>query len=164
MRSMYGMVVLLHVLGAFGFVLAHGASVFVAFRLRSERDRSRIAALLELSSGGINVMYIALLVMLLAGVVAGFMGDHWGRLWIWVALGTLVVVIAAMYLLATPYYGRMRVAAGASVPAQVAARLQPPPTAAELDGLATSNRPYTLAAIGGIGLVIIVWLMLAKPV
>ncbi len=163
MPAMYGLLVFIHVLGAFLFVLAHGASMLVSFRLRSERDPVRQAVLFELSSTGINMMYVGLVILLLAGIAAGFVGGHWGRGWIWAALGTLVVVMAVMYSVATPFYGRMRAAAGAPVPDQVVARMKPPPTAADLDALATSNRPFVLAAVGGIGLGLIVWLMLSKP-
>ena len=116
---MYGVVVLLHVLGAFAFVMAHGVSMFIGFRLRSERDPARQVLLFELSSPGMRLMYLGLGVLLLAGILAGFLGELWGRLWIWAALGTLVVVIAVMYSVATPFYGRMRAAAGAPVPDQV---------------------------------------------
>jgi hypothetical protein len=160
---MYGIVVLFHVLGAFAFVMAHGVSMVAAFRLRGERDPARQAQLLELSGDSVGLMYIGLAVLLVAGILAGFMGGHWGRLWIWVALGTLVTVIVVMYAVATPYYGRMRAAAGVPGSEQMAARLKPPPTADDLAGLATSSRPFVLAAVGGIGLVVLVWLMLAKP-
>jgi Predicted integral membrane protein (DUF2269) len=160
---MYGLVVLLHVLGAFAFVAAHGVSMITAFQLRGERDRARQAALLEASGTGVGVMYIGLLLLLLAGIVAGFMGGHWGRGWIWASLGTLVVVIAAMYVVATPFYGRMRTAAGLPGSAEQAAKYKPPVTEADLDQLAASNRPVVLAIVGGIGLVVIVWLMILKP-
>jgi len=75
----------------------------------------------------------------------------------------LVVVMGVMYAVATPFYGRMRVAAGAPVPDQIAARYGASVTEADLEALATSNRPMWLAAVGGIGLVVIIWLMLAKP-
>ncbi len=160
---MYGLMVFLHVLGAFVFVLAHGASILVAFRLRTEREAGRVAALLELSSLGISVMYVGLAVLLLAGVTAGFMGDHWGRGWIWAAIGILVAVAVAMYAMGTTFYVRMRLAAGAEVPAPLARRYDPPPTAADLGPMLASNRPLILAAIGGTGLVLIIWLMVAKP-
>lgn len=163
MRRMYGIVVLLHVLGAFAFVLAHGVSMVVSFRLRGERDAARQAQLLELSGMGVGLMYIGLAVLLVAGVAAGFLGNHWGRGWIWAALAVLVVVIAVMYAVATPFYGRMRAAAGVPGSEQMAARLKPLATPADLGALATSNRPLLLAAVGGIGLVVIVWLMLSKP-
>ena len=160
---MYGLVVLLHVLGAFLFVLAHGASMLVSFRLRGERDPARQAALFDLSSSGINLMYVGLTILLVAGIAAGFMGGHWGRGWIWAAIGTLVVVMAVMYSVATPFYGRMRAAAGATVPDQVVARMKPPPAREDLERMATSSRPIWLAAVGGVGLAFITWLMLAKP-
>jgi hypothetical protein len=160
---MYALVVLLHVLGAFAFVAAHGVSMVVSFRLRGERDPVRQSSLLELSGMSVGIMYIGLALLLVAGIVAGFMGDYWGQVWIWAALGTLVVVIAVMYIVATPFYGRMRAAAGVPGSEQMATRLKPPATPADLDALATSNRPMLLAAVGGIGLVVIVWLMVAKP-
>lgn len=160
---MYDLMVFLHVLGAFVFVLAHGASMLVAFRLRAEREPARVAALLELSSLGINLMYVGLILLLLAGVVAGFMGDHWGRAWIWLSIGILVAVSVAMYALGTTFYVRLRLAAGAKVPEPLARRYDLPPTAADLDRMLASNRPFILAAIGGTGLTAIVWLMVAKP-
>ena len=160
---MYGFVVLLHVLGAFAFVAAHGVSMIAAFQLRGERDRQRQAQLLGMSGLAVGLMYIGLGTLLVAGIIAGFMGGHWGRAWIWASLVTLVVVIAVMYTVATPFYGRMRAAAGVPGSEQMAAKLKPPPSPADLDALVTSNRPLLLALVGGIGLVVIVWLMLAKP-
>jgi len=160
---MYDFVVFLHVLGALAFVAPHGVSMVTSFRLRGERDRARQAQLLELSGMAIGLMYIGLLVLLVAGIVAGFMGGHWGRAWIWVSLGTLVVVMAVMYSVGTPFYGRMRAAAGLPGYAEKAANFKPPATEADLEQLATSNRPWVLAAVGSIGLGVIVWLMLAKP-
>jgi hypothetical protein len=160
---MYGLVVLLHVLGAFSFVAAHGVSMVAAFRLRGERDRTRQATLLELSQIGVGVSYVGLMLLLAAGILAGFMGDHWGRGWIWASLGTLVAVAILMYAIATPFYGRMRAAAGVGGMGRSADQFKPPATEADLDGLPESNRPMLLAAVGGVGLVVIVWLMLLKP-
>jgi hypothetical protein len=160
---MYEWIVLLHVLGAFAFVAAHGVSMVTAFRLRSERDRARQAVLLETSAIGVYVMYAGLLILLIGGVWAGFIGDHWGRLWIWVSLATLVVVIAVMYAIATPFYGRMRAATGLGQWAERASRYKPPATEGDLEQLATSNVPFVLAAVGGVGLVVIVWLMVVQP-
>ena len=160
---MYAWIVFLHVLGAFAFVAAHGVSMIVAFRLRAERDRARQVALLDASAAGVGITYIGLLVLLVAGIVAAFMNDLWGRGWIWASLGTLVAVIAVMYAVATPFYGRMRAAAGIGQWAEKADRYKPPATEADLDMLATSNAPFVLAAVGGIGLAVIVSLMVLKP-
>lgn len=160
---MYEWVRFLHVFGAFLFVAAHGASMLVAFRLRSTRDRERIAELLQMSAYSLGLLYIGLLIMLVGGIVAGFMGNHWGSLWIWAALGILTVVIVVMYMVATPFYGRMRAAAGIEGFVEKADRYKPPATPDQLEQLASSSRPFVLAAVGGIGMVVILWLMLFKP-
>jgi Predicted integral membrane protein (DUF2269) len=160
---MYGWIVFLHVLGAFTFVLGHGASMIVAFRLRGQRDMSQIRELLAVSQIGLIVTYVGLLVLLAAGILAGFVGGHWGRLWIWVSLGILLVVSVAMYIVATPHYGRMRAAAAAPGYEKQAAKFKPPASPDQLPALADSSRPFLLAVVGGIGLIAIVYLMLFQP-
>jgi hypothetical protein len=163
LSRMYVWIVLLHVVGAFLFVASHGASMVIAVRLRTVTDRTRQAALLEISGISVGIMYIGLALLLIGGIWAGFAGDHWGRGWIWAAIGVLVVVIAVMYSMATPFYGRMRAAAGLTGMGPPPEKLQPPAQESDLAALATSNRPYWLAAVGGIGLLIILWLMVVKP-
>lgn len=99
---MYRWVVFLHILSAFLFVLMHGASAMVSLRLRKERDLDRVRALLDLSTAYLGGTYGALLMLLGAGVVAGFLGKWWGQAWIWVSLGVLIALMAAMYVLAHP--------------------------------------------------------------
>jgi hypothetical protein len=162
-NPMHSWIVVAHVLGAFTFIAAHGASMFASFRLRSVSDRGRVLELLDLSAMSLGVMYVGLLVLLAAGIAAGFTGDFWGDAWIWASIATLVVILAVMYAVATPFYGRMRAAAGDPRYVEKAASFKPPATAADLAALATSPRPFWLAAVGGIGLAVIVWLMIAKP-
>jgi NADH:ubiquinone oxidoreductase subunit 2 (subunit N) len=161
---MYRWIVYLHVLGSFGFLLAHGASAFVAFRLRAERNLERIRTLLDLSVFSYNFMYLSLLALLAAGVIAGFMGRWWRMGWIWAALGVLVVVSVLMSVVGSLYYHRVRQAVG--LPYRGSRGLQPPAEPAspgEIDALLRSSRPAWLAAIGGGGLAVILWLMMFKP-
>jgi hypothetical protein len=160
---MHTWIVVAHVLGAFIFIAAHGASMFASFRLRAVTDRGRVLELLDLSSMSVGIMYAGLLILLIAGIAAGFTGEFWGRGWIWAAIGTLVVLMAMMYAVATPFYGRMRAAAGDPRYVEKAADFKPPATPADLDALATSPRPFWLAAVGSVGLAVIIWLMIAKP-
>jgi hypothetical protein len=160
-QLVYPWLVFVHVLAAFAFVLAHGASAFAAFRIRAERDRQRIIALLDLSRWSAGLMYWSLLVLVLAGVAAGIMGSWFGRLWIWVAIGVLVAVSASMLAFASPYYARVRAAVG-----QVPNGRGPAPepvSAADLAALLDSRRPETIAAMGAAGLAALVWLMVFKP-
>lgn len=78
----------------------------------------------------------------------------------WVSIGLLVVVLGAMYGMAAPYYMRVRAATGATMRAEAvdAGKAQ-----AALESLATSTLPMRLALIGGVGLVVILWLMVAQP-
>ena len=160
----YPWVVLVHVVGAFGFVMAHGASAFAAIRIRSEREPARVAALLDLSSFSLGLMYVSLLILLIGGIIAGFMGEFWGSLWIWLAIGVLVLIIGAMYPMGSLHYANVRRAVG--IKPYSDPKDAPPPVALsgpELEAVLSSNRPFLLAAIGGIGLLVIIWLMVVKP-
>jgi cadmium resistance protein CadD (predicted permease) len=143
---MHTWIVVAHVLGAFIFIAAHGASMFASFRLRAVTDRGRVLELLDLSSMSLGIMYVGLVILLVAGIAAGFSGEFWDDGWIWAAIGILVVLIAVMYSVV-----------------EKAGDFKPPATPADLDALATSSRPYWLAGVGGIGIAVLVWLMIAKP-
>jgi hypothetical protein len=160
----YPWMVLLHVLGGFGFVFAHGASAFAAFRIRSERDPARVAVLLDMSGTSLGLMYVSLVILLIGGIAAGFMGGWWGELWIWLAIGVLVLVIGAMYPMGSMHYANVRRAVGLKAygDPKDAPPAEPLPPA-ELQKLLSSMQPFALAAIGGIGLVVIIWLMVMKP-
>jgi len=167
LSALYPWIVFVHVTAAFAFVLAHGVAVFTGFRVRQERDRARIAALLDLSTASIGLMYGALLVVVVAGLVAGGMGGWLGRLWPWTSIGVLVVVAAAMALAGSGHFRRLRLLAGASLSPAQARRLAPAPdpetAERELSLRLRSRRPELLAAVGGGGLLIVIWLMVLKP-
>ena len=160
----YGWLVLLHIVGAFVFVMGHGVSMWVSFQVRSERDPTRIRTLLELSSRSLGMVYGGLLLLLLGGIVAGIVGNWFGRGWIWASLATLVLITVLMYAIATRYYAAVRQAVG--LPTYNAPKNAPPPapaSAEELDRLLDSRRPDLIALVGGIGLLVILWLMVMKP-
>ena len=147
----------LHILGVFGFLLGHGASVSVAFRLRRERDPARINALLELSGSSLTLFFISLVVLIAAGVVTGFLGRWWGDGWIWTALAILLAITVAMSALARPYYKRIRLVAEALASGSAAV------TDDQFVSILRSPMPFVLAAIGYAGLLVILWLMMFKP-
>lgn len=160
----YPWLVLIHVVGAFGFVLGHGVSAHVAIKLRSEREPSRVEALLDLSGLSLTVVYLSLLVLLGGGVAAAFVGGLWDRIWIWAAIAILVVMMAVMYAVASPYYADLRRAVGQKAYGDKKdAPLPDPLPAAELALRLDSARPYWLAGIGGVGLLAIICLMTLKP-
>ena len=142
-----------HVLGALGFLAAHGATAAVALRPRKERDPAKIRALLGLSRSTRPWMYVSLLVLLVAGIVGGFLGHWWGQAWIWVALILLVVLLLAAFPLAVPYYMQVRKAVAEDATS----------TPDELAELLMSPRPIVIAVVETAGIVVIVWLMIFKP-
>lgn len=158
----YAWWVYLHILGAFAFAFGHGASALAAFRIRATRDPAQVRTLLDVSSMSLGVTYVGLLLLLIGGIAAGLAGDHFSSGWIWAAIVILVVIIVAMYAMATPFYGQLRIAAGVRAKDP---KVDPNPVVdqAGIDALAGSSRPMVLLAIGGVGLILILWLMVIKP-
>lgn len=161
---MYNLIVFLHVVALFGFLLAHGISVIMAFALRRERKLERIHALLELSSAAGGMMIGSLLLLLISGIVAAFMGNWWGYGWIWLSLGLLVAIWMVMGFFGARYYAAIRKATGFEYLER--GKRHPagePASAEEMAALLSRTRPVLLAVTGIGGLLIILWLMMFKP-
>jgi len=153
----YPWLVFLHICGALGFMLAHGASVAVMFRLRRERDRERIRTLLSLSSASMTGFYGSIVVLLAGGVLAGFAGNWWGMMWIWLSLGLFVAILVMMYPLASAYYRKILRAV------EMRPSGAPMVSDEELDEMLGSSRPLAIAVVGFGGILVILWLMIFKP-
>ena len=160
---MYLTMVFLHILGVIVFALGHGTSIAVAFRLRRERAHPRIAAMLDVSSWSTSLMYVGLLLIVVPGIVLGFLGGYWATWWLWVSIVLLVLVMGAMYGIASPYYRGLRAATGATMSESAQRKAATLATDELVDSLATSWRPTALTLIGGGGLAVILWLMVAQP-
>jgi hypothetical protein len=153
----YRWIVFIHIVGVLGFVMFHGVSVMVALRLRKERDRTRIAELMQFSGSSLAGMYASLLVLLVGGIWAGFKLDWWKYAWIWVALGVLVFMVGEMSAVDRPYYQRVKEAV------EVRPSGVPRRSDEELDQMLRSPLPMVNAAAGFAALVFITWLMVYKP-
>src|SRR5215468_5183700 len=163
---MYQWLVFAHVLGVFAFLPAHGTAAAVAFALRRQREVERVRVLLDLSRGVTMVANVSLLVLLAAGIIAGFMGNWWGQGWIWVSLGLFILIGVTMTLLGSRPLNRLRQFVHVGHPARSETISHSPlNTSAEkqLAVLLAATHPWLLTVIGGGGLVLILWLMLFKP-
>lgn len=161
---MYNLIVFLHVVGLFGFLLAHGISVIMAFQLRREQKFERIHALLELSSASGGVMIGSLLLLLISGIITGFMGNWWGYGWIWLSLGLLIAIWMVMGFFGARHYAAIRKATGFEYLER--GKRHPagePASPEEMAVLLSRTRPVLLAVTGIGGLLIILWLMMFKP-
>jgi hypothetical protein len=161
---MYEWIVLLHIVGAFVFVLSHGVAVFVAYELPKQRDSGRIVALLDVSGTSLNGAYLGLLLLLIGGIWAGIYRDWFKSTWIWAALVVFVLITVVMYLVATPYFKRLRIAVGQRAMGYPKDAPHPTPLAeAEILAIAAKSPVAVLSAVGFGGLLIILWLMVLKP-
>ena len=161
---MYLWIKLLHILGAFAFVTAHGASVGMALRLPQEKSLERMRALLDLSRAFFGMGSAAIGIMFLGGIAGAFVGHYWSRGWIWLSLGLLLAVVVYMSLFVTTYYHRVRKAVG--LPYDAKWKPQPavePASQADIAAVLAQGRPLLLALVGGIGLVAVAGLMVFKP-
>ena len=163
---MYQWLVFAHVLGVFGFLLAHGTAAAVAFALPRQRAVERVRVLLDLSRGVTKVANVSLLVLLAAGITAGFMGAWWGQGWIWTALGLLILMSISMSVLGSRPFNRLRMLVQHRESTR-SETISPSSldTSAEkqLAVLLATTHPWLLTVIGGGGVVVILWLMLFKP-
>jgi hypothetical protein len=162
--NMYGIVIFLHVVGVFVFLIAHGASNAVAFALRRERNTERVRALLELSPSTFGMMYGGLLLILLTGIAGGFLLNWWAQGWIWASLVLLILLVVGMAVYVAPYYGNLRRAAG--LPYMLRGKPQPAESAvsdAELARMLESPHAMYTALMGWVGLLVILALMMFKP-
>jgi hypothetical protein len=159
--DLYPWVVYAHVAGVLLFMLGHGVAVAVAFKVRGERDPQRIQVLLQLSTWSLWIFYLGILLLLGAGIWAGFTpgieGSWWGERWIWVALGVFVLTMFAMYGIASNYYRRLRTIVDAMVGGSEAVSEE------QLAQVLSGPRPWLLAGIGFVSIFFILYLMLFKP-
>ena len=154
---------LLHIAAGFTFAMAHGVSAFVVIRLRRERDPARVGALLDLSKFSLPISDLAILVILISGIASGFVLGYWGHLWIWIAIGVLVFLFIFMSVRGVQHHDGIRHALGM---AGFYDKKGAPIPEADPEALAkalASPRGVELAAVGGIGLLLILWLMVVKP-
>jgi len=155
--------VYLHVAGAFGMMLAHGASAMAAFALMRERNLERIKVLLELSANSLGIMYASMLVLLIGGIASGFMVNAWGRGWIWTSIILFVIIFLAMGGMGSRIYGQARKAVGLPYRGPGGNQPSAPASPEEIDRLLSKGQPMLLTVIGFGGLLIILWLMMFKP-
>ena len=148
---------LLHLTGVLVFVGAHGVSMFVMYRIRSERDRRRIAELIALSGTTTRPMYIGLLILTIGGVGAGLSLHLFSQWWLWISIAILLVTIGLMTGLAKPYFRRVTAAC------EIRPSGVPRVSDEELEQLLRSGEMNAITAVGAVGLLAILYLMLFKP-
>lgn len=156
--SQYEVWFVVHIFGVAAFLLAHGVSMFALYRVRAlDLDRARIVDTITFSGATTKPMYISLIVLTVAGFIAGYQGRWLDDWWIWIAVAILVSTTVAMTLIAKPYFKRIS-ASCAIRPSGV-----PRTSDEELRELVGSSKVHLITTIGVAGLAVIIWLMITKP-
>lgn len=158
--------VLAHVLGAFFFVLVHGASVYAMWQLRREREPARAAALLDLSSAATSASWNAFGALALSGLAVALAEHTWREPWVWGSALLLVAIALSMSILAARPFNHARHALGLK---WFDGRRTQPETrivdAAAFEAALARIRARVplVMAIGVVGLALLVWMMVARP-
>jgi len=161
---LYQLVVSLHVISIFGYLLAHGVSAAVAFALKKERDIQRIRALLDLSAVSQPARNYLTWAFLIFGVIATFQGGWWRFGWIWASLVLVIIIFVLMAAFGARIYSEARKAAGIryNIKGKWFAP-EPAKSDEEVVAILAKTNPILLTVVGYGGFAIIAWLMTAKP-
>ena len=161
--DLYPWVVIGHVVFVILAFGAHGVSAFAMFRVKAEPDRTRAAAVLDLSTVALVGAGIGLLVAVVLGIVAAAMAGYFGRLWPWASIVLVVLVWLAMTpMAANPMAGVRRELGQPTRGDQKGVA----PQAGTDEAFAAARarlRPELVAGLGVLAIVILVWLMEMKP-
>lgn len=149
---MYRFWLFVHLAGLLVFVGGHGTSAAVGLRLRRERDRARMAALLDASAAARVSTYAGMALLAAGGLADAFLGHWWSAAWVWASIGVFVAMAGLLVALAIPHYRRVRLAVEAAADNDE-----------EIERLAASPVPLLILGVGLLGLAIILWLMIFKP-
>jgi hypothetical protein len=158
LAELYPWFIVVHLVGLVLFAISHGASAFMALRLRGERDPVVVDALLKTGQLSVGPMYIGLLLLIVGGLGAAAGANLWGKTWVIASIVVFIVVLVVMWAVASPYYMGLRKAfeerGQDGRPA-----IEPSALARMLD----TRRPEILSLVGTVGLVLLVWPMVIKP-
>ena len=156
---MYDILRFLHLLSAMAYFLFHGAVASVTFAIRRDPGPTRIEALSAVMIYAYKGAPIAGVVLVLTGILMGFLGRWWGDRWLWASLGLLLMIGVLMNRL-----GKASItedfSAGRDRQVQIAPHARGSiPVAIRAFFL----QPMFFAVTGLIGLAIVLWLMMFKP-
>ncbi len=147
MTSLYIWLKFLHLVGLGVFLFGHGVSGGVSLVLKSKPAADVSRALLQLSVWSYRITYPGLLLLLVTGVWMGFAGSFWRTGWIWTSIVVLVALFGLMTYLSINYHRARDSGTGDT---EVAQRLE-------------KTRPELIAGVGGLGLLVLYYLMVFKP-
>ena len=162
----YQIILYLHVAGALGFFLFHGATASASFGLKREQGRESVELLLKMRESAGVAGGISMMVSLITGIILGFMGRFWSEAWIWIAIGIFLVISIVMGGYGRNNFDRISYMINPDkykAPRDKKDQEPIPATEEELTAEQAKGRPVMLTVTGIASLVLILWLMMFKP-
>jgi uncharacterized membrane protein len=150
----YPWLVFVHLVGLVLFAISHGVSIAAAQAVRGERNRAVVAARLDTSRKAIGISYVGLMLLAIGGLGAAWVAGLLLARWVVASYVVLMTVLVVMWSVASPYYVRLRRALGDGAGDALSA---------DAAALLASRRYDVLTAVGAIGLIVLIWLMVLKP-
>jgi hypothetical protein len=161
---LYRYIVALHVISALAFVMAHGVSAMMLFKVSQERKYENLCNYLDISKAALGPAMLALHGVELTGITLTLMAGWWHMGWIWVSLALFVGVGVVMGKFAAGYMNQVRKAMGMVSEKDIKKGIRPMPMPYErLMEVVASGRPKVVAAAGLSGMAMIVAMMVLKP-
>ena len=153
----YSWLKFLHILAVLALLGTHGVSMTVLYAIRRERDRAKIMTMMALSGQATIPMYVSIGAVAVFGVLLWVKFYGVSTTWLWLALVLLIAMVGLMTATAKPYFARVKEAC------QLRPSGVPRVSDEELADVLTSAKAHLIAAIGVIGTVAILYLMIFKP-
>ncbi len=162
--SVYRVIVFLHVISALGFLMAHGVSAMMLFKVSRERKYENLCNYLDISSAALRPAMLALHGVELTGITLVLMGRWWIMGWVWASLVLFVAIGFVMGKYGAGYMNSVRRAMGMVSAKDLKKGIRPMPVPEEkLLEVVAAGRPRLVAAAGLSGMAMIVALMTLKP-
>lgn len=162
----YQIILYLHVAGALGFFLFHGATASASYGLKREQGRKSVELLLKMRETSGIAGGISMSVMLISGIVLGFMGRFWSEAWIWISVAVFVVIMFVMGGYGRNNFDRVSYLFDPEkykAPKDKKGEEPIPASEEELAEEQAKGRPVLLTVTGVASLVLILWFMMFKP-
>lgn len=162
--SIYRLIVFLHVISALVFMMAHGVSAMMMFKVSRERKYENLCNYLEISHAALMPAMRALDGVILTGIVLTVWVGWWRMGWIWASLLLLTGIAFVMGKYGAGYMGRVRKALGMVSQRDIKKGIRPMPAPPEvLAEIVAKGKPRLVATAGLSGMAALVLLMVTKP-
>ena len=156
---MYPWIVNLQVIVLFLVSIPNAGAIFLTYKLRERKEPAGIYAgysfMVDQNTRNLRITFSLIIV---TGMIAGFISPWWRQGWMWTALGVMILLWILMRRIGSRYLTAV------DAIAEAALKNKDNPSNTKFRSVLKARRePELLSAISVIGGLIIMWLMMFKP-